>query len=69
MVSFAHHIVFSAETRVYIGLLIFFLFLYFLAVSFVGMMIYQLIIAIETQSEMLGVYNRAQAKKVERKKE
>jgi Na+-transporting methylmalonyl-CoA/oxaloacetate decarboxylase gamma subunit len=69
MVSFDQHIILPAGTEFYIGVLILVLFLLVVAILFVGMMVYQLSIVIQRQSEMLGVDDdRAQARKVERKK-
>jgi hypothetical protein len=69
MVYFDHHIIFPAEAQVYISRLILVLFLLVVAVLFVGIMIYQLRIVIRMQIEMLGGSDRAQARKVEWKKE
>jgi Na+-transporting methylmalonyl-CoA/oxaloacetate decarboxylase gamma subunit len=43
MVSLSHDVHLPAATRVYLGMLIFVLFLLFIAVSFVGVMIYRFI--------------------------
>jgi hypothetical protein len=69
MVSFDQHIVLAAETRLYIVILIIVLLLLVVAVSFVGVMIHQLSVVVRTQSEMLAINGRAQARKGEGKKE
>jgi hypothetical protein len=69
MVYFDQHIIFPAKAQVYIGILILVLFLLVVAVLFVGIMIYQLRIVIRMQIEMSGGSDRAQARKVEWKKE
>jgi uncharacterized membrane protein len=70
MVSFDQRIVLAAETQFYIGILILVLLLLVVAVSFVGVMIYQLSVVIRRQSGMPGVNDsRAQARKGEGKKE
>jgi uncharacterized membrane protein len=69
MVYFDQHIIFPPETQVYIGMLIITLFLLVVAAVFVGIMMYRLSIDIRMQSEMSGVGDRAQARKVEGKKE
>ena len=69
MVSFDQHIVFPAGFQLYIGLLILALFLLVIAVSSVGIRIHQLSIAIRMQSEISGVGDRAQVRKMGEKKE
>jgi len=69
MVYFDQHIIFPAETQVYIGMLVLTLFLLVVAAVFVGIMMYRLSIDIRMQSETSGVGDRAQARKVEGKKE
>ena len=76
MVHFEPNIVIPKETQVYINLLIvyvclltFVLFLLFIAVLFVGTMIYQLNVAIRMQSKMSRVDDREHARKAESKKE
>jgi uncharacterized membrane protein len=69
MVYFDQHIIFPAETQVYIVMLILTLFLLVVAAVFVGIMMYRLSIDIRMQSEMSGVGDRAQARKAEGKKE
>lgn len=69
MVYFEQYIVFPAETQVYIGILILTLFLLVIAAVFVGMMMYRLSMDIRMQNETLGVGDRAQARKVEGKKQ
>jgi hypothetical protein len=58
MVSFDQHIVLSADAQFFISVLILVLILLVLAVVFVGRMIYQLSVAVRTQSEMLRVEGR-----------
>jgi hypothetical protein len=67
MVLFAQHIIFPMETQFYIGLLILVLFLLVLAILFVGVMIQNLVIVVQKQSEMLVLGDCAHARKVERK--
>lgn len=69
MVYFNQHIIFPIETQVYISMLILVLFLLVLAISFLGIMIYQLSIAIRIQSERLRMSDRVQARRVEGKEE
>lgn len=69
MVYFNQHIIFPIETRVYISMLILVLFLLVLAISFLGIMIYQLSIAIRIRSERLRMSDRVQARRVEGKEE
>jgi hypothetical protein len=69
MVYFNQHIIFPAGFQLYIGMLILALFLLVVAVLFVGRRIHQLSIAIRMQSEIWGVGDRAQARKMEGKKE
>jgi len=69
MVYFDQHIVFPAETQFYLDMLILALFLLAVAIAFVGVMIYQLIVVVRMQSEIWEVGKRSQTRKVERKKE
>ena len=69
MVYFDQHIIFPAETQVYIGMLILTLFLLVVAAVFVGIMMYRLSVDIRVQNETSGVGDRPQARKVEGKKE
>ena len=67
MVYFDQHIILPAKTQGYVGMLILVLFLLVLAISFVGMMIYQLITVIQTHNEMLAAGNHVQARKEEKR--
>jgi hypothetical protein len=61
MVYFENRVILPGVTQVFIGMLIFVLFLLFLALLFVG---YQLSILVRTQSKVLGMDDRVQARKV-----
>jgi hypothetical protein len=63
------HIIFPTEFQFYISNLTLALFLLVIAVLFVGVMIAKLIIVIRMQNEILRVGDRAQARKIEGKKE
>jgi hypothetical protein len=63
------HIIFPAEFQFYISNLTLALFLLVIAVLFVGVMINKLCIVIRMQNEILRVGDRAQARKIEGKKE
>jgi len=69
MVSFDQRLVFPAETQFYLGMLILILFLLAVAIAFLGVMIYQLIIVVRMRGEMWEVGDRAQTRKVGGKKE
>jgi hypothetical protein len=69
MVYFNQHVIFPAGFHFYVGMLILAIFLLVVAVLFVGTRIHQLSIAIRMQSEIWGVGDRAQARKMEGKKE
>lgn len=69
MVHFDQHIVFPLGTQFYISMLTLVLFLLVVALVFVGIMIYQLSVAIRTQSETSGVDDHAQVRKMEGKQE
>jgi hypothetical protein len=67
MVQFNQQIVLAAETQVYIGMLILVLLLLVLAVVFCSLKIYDLIIALQTQSKLLEASARVRAREIEKK--